>query len=142
MYNTTNPATAIAMVCLKYVGMFLNYARESSVPIQFIMSSSGQPLKNHNPLTVSSIHIHICYERLNTLSNPLFLFSLGTILVGIGFVSAIIVSILDKAGAEQLGQSDAIKEQSKRVVSVFICLYYTVPTRSKWRRYQTKIEKG
>ena len=129
------------MVCLKYVIMFLNYSLESSVPIQFIMSSSGQPLKKHNPLTVSSIHIHTCYERLNTLPNPLFRFPLGTILVGIGFVSAIIVSILDKAGAEQLGQSDAIKEQSKRVVSVFICLYYTVLTRKKWRRYQTKIEE-
>ena len=41
----------------------------------------------------------------------------GCMLVGIGFVSAIIVSILDKAGAQQLGMSDEIKAQSKRVVS-------------------------
>lgn len=43
-------------------------------------------------------------------------------LVAIGTVSAVIVSILDKAGAEQLGASDAIKEQSKRVVSIAITI--------------------
>ena len=46
-------------------------------------------------------------------------FVTGTMLVGIGFISAIIVSILDRKGAEQLGATEEIKTQSKRVVSYY-----------------------
>lgn len=35
--------------------------------------------------------------------------------MGVGFLSAIVVSVLDKAGAKQLGVSEAIKTQSKHV---------------------------
>jgi len=42
-------------------------------------------------------------------------------LVALGFVCAIIVAQLDRVGAKELGASEAIATQSKRVVR-----YYTV----------------
>ena len=51
-------------------------------------------------------------------------FLTGTMLVGIGFISAIIVSILDRKGAEQLGATEEIKTESKRAVSYVLLLHH------------------
>lgn len=44
----------------------------------------------------------------------------GALLCVLGFVSAIIVSTLDKVGMKQLGLDGAIQEESRKVACVFV----------------------
>jgi len=44
------------------------------------------------------------------------MFVLGAMLCAVGFVSAIVVGMLDKYGVEQLGQSITFRQDSKKLV--------------------------
>jgi hypothetical protein len=46
----------------------------------------------------------------------------GAILCGLGFISAIIVGLLDKYGLQQLGENDAVESGSRRLV----CQHQTI----------------
>ena len=46
----------------------------------------------------------------------------GAILCGLGFVSAIVVSTLDRIGVKQLGQDSSLEIESKKVVSTSLVL--------------------
>jgi len=44
-------------------------------------------------------------------------FSVGGFLCAIGFISAIIVGLLDKYGVKQLGQDVSLQQESKKLVN-------------------------
>ena len=44
------------------------------------------------------------------------LYVLGAMLCAVGFVSAVVVGMLDKYGVEQLGQSVTLRQDSKKLV--------------------------
>jgi hypothetical protein len=43
----------------------------------------------------------------------------GAFLCFLGFISAIVVSILDKWGVKQRGDEEALKQESKKLVSLY-----------------------
>ena len=45
----------------------------------------------------------------------------GAALCGLGFISASITSVLDKYGMKLMGQTTAMKVDSKKVVSKYFC---------------------
>ena len=47
-------------------------------------------------------------------------------LCGLGFLSAMVVSFLDVYGVRQLGDTENLKTESKKVVSIFVvcCLFF------------------
>ena len=59
----------------------------------------------------SSIHILEHETKVESVA--------GAILCLLGFMSAIIVSILDRWGVKQLGDEDNLKQESKKLVSYF-----------------------
>jgi hypothetical protein len=61
---------------------------------------------------------HVACNNLDL--NPLHSLPTGAMLCGLGFISAIIVSTLDRWGMKQLGQDDSIKVESKKMVRVEI----------------------
>lgn len=52
---------------------------------------------------------------INVFVHAMFCF-LGALLCGLGFISAIVVSTLDKIGMRQLGLDGTIQEESRKVV--------------------------
>jgi len=68
------------------------------------------------------VQINLCCFCILTLCNVLYV--IGAMLCAIGFLSAIIVGMLDKYGVKQLGQEITLRQNSKKLVNLtlfFIC---------------------
>jgi hypothetical protein len=57
-----------------------------------------------------------CYVTCNFQDVSVQLLCSGALLCAVGFISAMVVGILDKAGVQQLGQDNIMQQESKKVV--------------------------